>query len=172
MANNVEKKVQNSTINLNNQRRTPPPPVTINDAIRTAYAENERTQKKFHALNTNQRTLKKLSLSKMNVTNGRIFFKNKLFVPYVGQFKFRFIKKFHDDPTTKHLNKTKTYEIFNRYYYWPRVITNVKRFVRNCYGCKKKKSKKIAINTTELWNPYPFQINNGFIFRSISSLIY
>ena len=31
--------------------------IIINDAISTAYAKNERTQKKFNVLNTNQRTL-------------------------------------------------------------------------------------------------------------------
>ena len=62
------------------------------------YTENELTQKKINVLNIDQRTLKRFFLSKPNVTDGRIFFKNKLFVPDVGQLKFRFIKKFHDDP--------------------------------------------------------------------------
>ena len=117
-------------------------PMTINDAIGTAYAKDEQTQKKFNALNTNQRILKKIPLSKTSVTDGRIFFKNKLFVPDVGQFKFRFIKKSHDDPTAKHPNKTKTYEILSRYYYWPGIINDVKRFVRNCYGCRKNKNSR------------------------------
>ena len=87
------------------------PSVTINDAIGTAYAKDERTQKKFNALNTGQRTLKWFPLSETNVTDGRIFFKNKLFVPDAGQLKLRFIKKFHDDPAARHPGKTKTYEI-------------------------------------------------------------
>ena len=44
----------------------------------------------------------------MNVVGGQIFFKNKFFVPDVGQLKFRYIKKIHDDPGAKHPNKTKT----------------------------------------------------------------
>ena len=36
----------------------------------------------------------------------------------------------------------KTYEILNRYYYWPCIIDDVKRFVKNCYGCKKSKTSK------------------------------
>ena len=58
--------------------------VTINDAIGTAYAKNERTQEIFNALNTGQRTLKRFLLSEASVTNGRIFFRDKLFVPDVG----------------------------------------------------------------------------------------
>ena len=86
--------------------------------------------------------MKNFPLSEASVTDGRIFFKNKLFVPDVGQFKFRFIKKSHDDPAAKHPNKTKTYEILSRYYYWPGIINDVKRFVRNCYGCRKNKNSR------------------------------
>ena len=65
-----------------------------------------------------------------------------MFVPNVGHLKFRFIQKFHDDPAAKHPGKTKTYEILNRYYYWPGIINDVKRFVKNCYGCRKSKTSK------------------------------
>ena len=62
-----------------------------------------------------------------------------MFVPDAGQLRLRFIKKNCDDPIAKHPGKTKTYEIFNRYYYWPGIINDVKRFVKNCYGCRKNK---------------------------------
>ena len=68
---------------------------------------NER-KKKFNILNTNQRTLKNIFLLKTSVTDGRIFYNNKLFVPDVGQLKLRFIKKIHDDPAAKHPNRTNT----------------------------------------------------------------
>ena len=98
---------------------------------------NERKKKKINVLNTNQRTLKKIISSKTSVTEGRIFFKNKLFVPDVGKLNLRFIKKIQD-PIEKQAKKTKTYEIFNNYYYWPNIIYDFKRFSRNCYGCKQK----------------------------------
>ena len=72
----------------------------------------------------------------------RIFFRDKLFVPDAGQLKFRFIKKIHDDPAARHPGKTKTYEISSRYYYWPGIINDVKRFVKNCYGCRKSKNSR------------------------------
>ena len=76
-----------------------------------------------------------------------------MFVPAVDQLKFRFIQKFHDDPTAKHPNKTKTYEILNRYYYWPWIINYVKRFVKNCYGCKKNKT--LTNKYHDVFNPLP-----------------
>ena len=30
----------------------------------------------------------------------------------------------------------------SRYYYWPRIIDDVKRFVKNCYGCRKSKTSR------------------------------
>ena len=93
-------------------------------------------------MNTGQRTLKKFLLSEASVTDGRIFFKDKLFVPGVGQLRYRFIKKSHDDPAAGHPGKTKTYEIFSRYYYWLGIINDVKRFVKNCYGCRKNKNSR------------------------------
>ena len=68
------------------------------------------------------------------------YFRNKMFVPEVGQLKLRFIQKSHDDPAAGHPGKTKTYEILSRYYYWPGIIDDVKRFVKNFYGCRKNKT--------------------------------
>ena len=61
----------------------------------------------LNALNTNQRILI-FFISKTTLMDSRIYFKNKMFVHDIGQLKFRFIKKPHDDPVAKHLNKTKT----------------------------------------------------------------
>ena len=116
--------------------------MTINDAIWAAYSENERTQKILNALNTNQRTLKNFLLSETKLIDGRIYFKNRMFVPNVGQLRFRFIQKSHDDPVAGHPGKTKTYEILSRYYYLPGIIDDVKRFVKNCYGCRKNKPSR------------------------------
>ena len=110
-------------------------------SIWAAYSEDEKTQKILNALNTNQRILIFL-ISETKLIDRRIYFKNKMFVPNVGQLRFRFIQKFHDDPAAGHPGKTKTYEILSRYYYWPGIIDDVKRFVKNCYGCKKSKTSK------------------------------
>ena len=131
-----------SNSDLINDEVFPKFPVIINDAIWAAYSGDEKTQKILNALNTNQRTLKSFPLLEAKLVDGRIYFKNKMFVPDVGQLRLRFIQKFHDDPAAGHPGKTKTYEILNRYYYWPGIIDDVKRFVKNCYGCKKSKTSK------------------------------
>ena len=128
--------------------------VIINDAIWAAYSKKEKTQKILNALNTNQRTLN-FFLSEAKLVDGRIYFKNKMFVPNVGQLKFRFIQKFHDDPAASHPGKTKTYEILSRYYYWPGIIDDVKRFVKNSYGCKKNKTSRNKYHGAFKFLPVP-----------------
>ena len=164
----------------------------INNAIWAAYSKNEKTPKILNALNTNQRILKKILLSETKLVDGRIYFKNKMFVPDVGQLKLRFIQKFHDDPAAKHPGKTKPYVILNRYYYWPGIIIcgwncysfilkpfrNILKQKWNKFHMTSNVSPKIAmgvekakrqkINTTVLSNHCQYRIKNGFIFRSIS----
>ena len=101
--------------------------------------KSKKYKKKLNVLNTNQRTLKRFFLLKTKLVDSRIYFKNKMFVPNVGQLKFRFIQKNYDDPAARYPGKTKIYEILSRYYYWPRIINDVKRFVKNCYGCRRSK---------------------------------
>ena len=83
--------------------------------------KTKKSKKKLNALNTNQRILI-FFLSRTKLIDGRIYFKSIIFVSDIGQLNIRFIKKSRDDPIAKHLGKTKTYEILNRYYYWPRII--------------------------------------------------
>ena len=83
MANNVEKRqfrYPTININTNNGRRS-----------FSAYSKNEKTQKILNALNIKQRTLKKFFFSESKLIGGRIYFRDKMFVPDVGQLKLRFI---------------------------------------------------------------------------------
>ena len=125
---------------------------------------NERKKNQYFE---HQSTNVEKKMLKTSVTDGRIFFKDKLFIPEVGQLKLRCIKKIHDDPAARHPNKTKTYEILNRCYYWPKVINDVKLFVRNCYGCKKNKKFRDKYHGDLKFLPVPnklwFHISIDFI---------
>ena len=80
-----------------------------------------KTQEILNVLNTNQGTLNNFPLSEAKLVEGRIYFKNRMFVPDGGKLRLRFIQKFHDDPVARHPGKTKTYEILYSYYYWPGI---------------------------------------------------
>ena len=63
--------------------------ITINETIDTAYTENEGTKKIQH-FEHQLTNFEKIIFIKTIVTDGRILIENKLFVPDVGQLKFRF----------------------------------------------------------------------------------
>jgi len=39
-----------------------------------------------------------------------------------------------------HLGKGGIYKLFSWYYFWPKIIDLVKRFISACYGCKRAKA--------------------------------
>jgi len=39
-----------------------------------------------------------------------------------------------------YLGKGGTYELLSRYYFWPKIIDLVKRFIITCYSCKRAKA--------------------------------
>jgi len=42
-----------------------------------------------------------------------------------------------------YLGKGGTYKLFSRYYFWPKMIDLVKRFIGACHGCKRAKAFNI-----------------------------
>ena len=40
---------------------------------------------------------------------------------------------------TGHSGDTKTYETFQRQYYWPKMIDSVRQYIRNCHVCSRAK---------------------------------
>ena len=91
-----------------------------------------------------------------------------MFVPDVGQLRFRFIQKSYDDPAAGHPGKTKTHEILSRYYYWPGIIDDVKRFVKNCYGCRRSKTFRNKYHGALTLLPVP---DKRWVYISIDFII-
>jgi len=46
----------------------------------------------------------------------------------------------YDLQLSGHLGKRETYELLSRYYFWPKIIDLVKRFIGACYGYKRAKA--------------------------------
>lgn len=50
------------------------------------------------------------------------------------------IERFHDGPTAAHLGFRKTWEKVQKHFYWPKMMREVARYVRNCTTCKASKA--------------------------------
>jgi len=62
----------------------------------------------------------------------------KLWIP--SELVPEVLKKAHDDPLASHGGVHKTLERIRRYYFWPRLVTDVKEYIGNCDIYRKTKA--------------------------------
>ena len=79
------------------------------------------------------------SLSDYALENGCLYFNNKLYLPNQEFLRHRILQESHDQLMTGHSKVAKTYEIFQRQYYWPKIIDSVCQYIKNCYVCSSAK---------------------------------
>lgn len=65
---------------------------------------------------------------------------NKLCIPKF-YMKENIIKENHSGGISGHFVQDKTFSQVNTFYYWPKMQTDVKRFVEKCRICKHDKGK-------------------------------
>ena len=66
-----------------------------------------------------------------------LFYRKRLFVPDYADLKAEVLRRHHENPTTGHPGRSKTYELLSRGYYWPGIYSYVKQWVRNCHVCRR-----------------------------------
>jgi len=77
------------------------------------------------------RQCKEISLADCKEMNGRLFYRDCLFVPDHTPLRLRLLQDHHDPPAMGHPGRAKTLELLARKYYWPSMRKDVDRFVRN-----------------------------------------
>ena len=73
--------------------------------------------------------------SSWTIHNGLLLFDNRLVVPEDDKLKVRLLSEAHNQISTAHPGQGKTLRLIQERYYWPRLRTDVQRFVRNCQTC-------------------------------------
>ena len=111
----------------------------LEQAIDAAYVESEWAQKILTALGSGAQKMKGFPLAKCEAREGRIYFRNRLFISNNDLLRLRLIQESHVTPSTGHPGRAKTYELLTRYYYWLGLPADVKRFARNCRPCSRAK---------------------------------
>ncbi len=56
--------------------------------------------------------------------------------------RIELLKRYHDDILTNYFDVKKTIEIFNKKYYWSRMIKYVKFYIKTCNICQRTKTLK------------------------------
>src|SRR5258707_8852522 len=72
--------------------------------------------------------------------DGRLLFRDCLYVPDEGTLRMQIIRNHHDHPTSGHFRETKTTELIRRRYHWPGLKCMVKDYVRSCTSCARTKA--------------------------------
>jgi len=109
-----------------------------------AYQVDEFPGRILGLLRDGTRQCKKISLANCKETNGRLFYRDCLFVPDHTPLRLRLLQEYHDPPALGHPGCAKTLELLARMYYWPSMRKDVNRFVQNCHVCRRTKSTRHA----------------------------
>ena len=92
--------------------------INVADVTEKTNDSNDRMSVKFDALETSE----------------------KVFVP--ENKKLDIIKKIHDQPTAEHSEERRTLQMIQRFFEWPKMRADVRRYVRNCHVCRRSKAPK------------------------------
>ena len=86
------------------------------------------------------------------LTQGGLLFKsNKLCIPKCSM-RENIIKEEHNGGLFGHFGQDKTFALVNAFYYWPKMQTDVKKFVEKCRACQYAKGRS---QNTGLYQPLP-----------------
>ena len=105
-----------------------------------AYQVEEFLGRILGLLHDGTRQWKEISLADCKEMNGRLFYRDCLFVPDHTPLRLQLLQDHHDPPAMGHPGRAKTLELLARNYYWPSMRKDVDRFVRNCHVCRRTKS--------------------------------
>ena len=82
---------------------------------------------------------------------GFLFKGSQLCIPR-GSLRENIIKEKHCGDLAGHFGLDKTLDLVRRFYYWPRMPTDVRKFVKACVICQKEKRKT---SNAGLYTPLP-----------------
>ena len=136
MANDVPDAGQPDAVQPDNGR--------IATLLTEAYQVDQLLGRILGLLRDGTRQCKEIPLAHCKEMNGRLFYRDCIFVLDHTPLRLQLLQDHHDPPTMGHPGRAKTLELLARKYYWPSMRKDVDRFVRNCHVCRRMKSTRHA----------------------------
>ena len=112
----------------------------ISTLLEEAYQVDRFPERILRLLGDNILHCKEISLADCKEKNGRLVYRDCIYVPDHMPLQLRLLQNHHDPPAIGHPGRTKTFELLSRQYYWPAMSKDVDRFVRNCNVCRRMKT--------------------------------
>jgi len=119
-------------------------PGRIATLLTEAYQVDQFPGRILGLLRDGTRQCKEISLADCKEMNGRLFYRDCIFVPDHTPLRLQLLQDHHDPPTMGYPGRAKTLELLARKYCWPSMRKDVDRFVRNCHICRQTKSTRHA----------------------------
>jgi transposase InsO family protein len=83
----------------------------------------------------------KVSISECSLNeSGQLLFRGRKWVPDLEQLRTTLIQQMHDSVMTGHPGREVTSSLMMREFFWPNMLQDVRRFVRNCDSCGRNKA--------------------------------
>jgi hypothetical protein len=120
------------------------PNYTIEDLFLRAYREDPFPESVLEMIRNNVRHSRKISLAECSEKEGRLIYRERIYVPESTDLRLRLLQQYHDSPTAGHPGRSKTLELITREYYWPKIRQDVERYVKNCHTCQRSRTSRHA----------------------------
>jgi len=85
---------------------------------------------------------KRISLTECQEIQGHLYYRDRRYVPEYAPLRKRLLSLHHDILSSGHRGRERTYENISRSYWWPDMVADVARYVRNCHLCSMIKSSR------------------------------
>ena len=115
---------------------------TLEELWQEALKNDPFPVKILNLLRSGARHSKDISLAECTEIDGRLHYREKMFVPDSHALKMRLCESVHDSPVAGHPGRAKTFDLLQRHYYWPRFYQFVAKYVQHCQVCARSKSSR------------------------------
>jgi transposase InsO family protein len=117
-----------------------PPKPTLEELYDQAYETDSFPNTVLQMLRDNKRHCRQISLGECGNRNGRLTYRERLYVPASDPLRLHLIQQHHETPVAGHPGRSKTLELLKRSYHWPKMYQDVDRYVRNCHTCQRSRT--------------------------------
>lgn len=73
----------------------------------------------------------------ITLEDGLLLYDGRLVVPDVDNLRTKLIQEAHEQVSTAHPGRDKTYRLLRARYYWRGMLADLQRFIRNCHQCRR-----------------------------------
>ena len=99
----------------------------------------------------------RVAMANCRIVSGHIYVRGKLFLPPDDELRIQAIYRTHSSGPGGHPGRTKTLDLLNRTYWWPRMSRDVNTYVRACELCIRTKSPRSSPQGFLQSLPIPFR---------------